>query len=307
MIWTHAEADRRGISVDRQKLEAWTDWALLNVISGLDAAPDGEADTLSQLLLSRDLQSDWFNKPPNWHSRPADPYENITKHLIKAQADEGSWVAGGQSRNPVELPTGWAIVALAERDKFMQSRFPVPESNASFHSMKLDNDKASLEAREKAIAWLRPRETKEAMDLTEGLVTRLLVERRFGSEQEVQKWLGTLLSRQNDDGGWSVNVSRNQPSDAFATGQVLYGLCLDGIENENERQAVMRGSKYLIDSQGQDGSWRVPSTAFADANADIERARTTDEVYSYWGTGWAALGLLHAISLFDEATSHSRK
>jgi hypothetical protein len=49
-----------------------------------------------------------------------------------------------------------------------------------------------------------------------------------------------------------------------------------------------------VTEQQKNGSWIVPTTAFHPP-ARPERDRKTDEVYTYWGTAWATLGLLQTL------------
>src|SRR4051812_17652943 len=51
LIWTHHEAGRRGFPIDLTKTRAWTNWALLKVVSGEDGSTPQAADTLAQVLL----------------------------------------------------------------------------------------------------------------------------------------------------------------------------------------------------------------------------------------------------------------
>ncbi len=295
LIWTHSEARRRGFEINREKLDAWTNWALLRVIAGLDDESDQGADTLSQLLLGRDASSPWFDKPSKWYGRTADPYENVTKYLRKAQTRDGYWGAGGQSSNPRELPTAWAILALASRDEFMDTRFPKREPGAPIQRSVGPNDEAVPAARGKALSWLRRQDPKKTEHLTEAIVTRLLVERKFGKAQDADDRLKALLARQNKDGGWSADVAWGRTSDAFATGQSLYALSLAGNGGEDERTAIERAVTFLVTTQEKDGSWRVPTTAFHPCEGNPARERETDAVYTYWGTAWAILGLLHTL------------
>src|SRR5262245_24287373 len=128
LIWTHNEAERRGFPVDRRKVAEWTSWALLQAVT-YDANGD---DTLSQLLLSRDMapekpdgsRRDTYSHAATWY----DPYENVLKVLLKSQTKDGRWIAGGQSGNPDAIPTAWAVLALASRDEFWNASLRGPAS-----------------------------------------------------------------------------------------------------------------------------------------------------------------------------------
>jgi len=67
-----------------------------------------------------------------------------------------------------------------------------------------------------------------------------------------------LLAAQRADGGWAGNAYL--PSDAYATGQVLYALREAGVVGA-EDPARTRAVAYLIRTQAPDGSWHVRSRA----------------------------------------------
>ena len=97
-----------------------------------------------------------------------------------------------------------------------------------------------------------------------------------------------LLEAQNEDGGWS-NLSKNSESDAFATGMTLYALSqLDQSEIE---QPVARAREFLLRSQLANGSWNVPANRIREG----DRNDSVDEVFSYWGTAWATIGLTRTL------------
>ena len=288
LIWTHKEARQRGINVDDNKLNAWTSWALLNVLAAEQNGTRQGAETLSQLLLSRDPKSALVAKPTKG-ARAAEPYENIVKDLLAGQMGEGNWPTGGQSSNPPETATGWALFALATRDPSVKA-----EGGATPDLEKLinANDEASKKAAERAKAWLKTLKEDPAKDLTEQLVVRLLVEATSGDPGRVKQRAADLTARQNSDGGWSVDPKLGQPSDAFATGMVLYALSRSG-----DKLDMANAREFLLRTQQPDGSWHVPTTAFHPLTGKPRDART-NEVYTYWGTAWAALGLL---STFPDA------
>ncbi len=82
-----------------------------------------------------------------------------------------------------------------------------------------------------------------------------------------------LLSRQNKDGGWSLN---GDGSDAFATGQAIYALKVAGFSDGDP--ALAKAISYLLSKQSPDGAWR---TAKSGQNGS-EKGETM----------WAVLGLV---------------
>jgi hypothetical protein len=314
LIWTHNEAERRGLPVDRRKVNEWTSWALLQALSFSDsivppAGDENGEDTLSQLILGRDPAPEI---PAPGTSGWYDPYENVLKHLLEVQTKDGRWVAGGQSGNPDAIPTAWAVLALAAREEFRKATGPGTAVRRSASFRFAPNDKALAKARDNALAWLESVEpgkpgaekgtiyegkpTGNPDTLNERLVLRLLVARKFGKLGNADEILKELLARQAADGGWSANPEQHQPSDAFATGQSLYALCLAGNGDEKVKAAIERARQFLVSKQEKNGSWLVPTTAF---HPPTGREKKTDPVYAYWGTAWATLGLLHTLPPAD--------
>src|SRR5262249_2598104 len=95
-----------------------------------------------------------------------------------------------------------------------------------------------------------------------------------------------LLSRQNKDGGWGQD--KDLPSDAYATGQVLYFLDLVGAKPD--RAEVRRAVSFLVAGQKDDGSW--PMTARAHPG---EKPMTNPVPITHFGSAWATLGLARCV------------
>jgi Squalene-hopene cyclase C-terminal domain len=294
LVWTHAEAKRRGLAVDERKLSEWTNWALLKVISGEDGSTSQGADTFSQLLLGRDPRAALTAKPAKWN-RTIDPYENVLKDLLKDQTANGSWEAGGQSGNPPDIPTGWALYALAAREELLKAddaTNPSKNANPGLVRIFTANNQALPKSRDRALAWYKTVKEDKARDLNEQLVVRLLVEKTYGKLERVKERIRDLAVRQNADGGWTANPALNKESDAFATGQSLYALIRSGVAVDDP--AIQKGRDFLLKAQRKDGSWEVLTPTFHPKTGK-GRDANTDAVYTYWGTAWAALGLLHTL------------
>jgi hypothetical protein len=290
LVWSHNRAKQHGVPVDAAKVDGWTSWALLSVIASEDQGLAQGADTLSQLLIGRDPAAGLTAKPARG-SRNTDPYENVLRALLKAQAADGHWTAGGQSRNPPDAPTGWALHAIALRQTWMADATTSPATGAADALKKLikANDDAIPAARDRALAFLRQTKEDPATDLTEQLVTRVLVEIGYGTPARATERVDALLARQNPDGGWSADPKLKRPSDAYATGQALYALSAAGRGRTDP--AVKRAVAFLLAKQSADGSWAVPSSAFHPGEKPTRADRTT-VIYTYWGTAWATIGLL---------------
>jgi ankyrin repeat protein len=104
-----------------------------------------------------------------------------------------------------------------------------------------------------------------------------------------------LLSEQRPEGGWAQLPTL--PSDAYATGQVLYAL------HEGGRIAVddpvyRRGVDYLLRTQLADGSWRVPTRAFPVVEFTSSGfPHGASQFISAAGTCWATMALALTVSV----------
>ena len=190
------------------------------------------------------------------------------------QLADGSWTPGSQFTGYLwTLPTAnqattmWVTLALASFDS------SDPKRSASI---------------EKALAYLRQQTPHP--DNREWLATRLLFERRFGSDEEVAKLRQQLLDARNDDGAWGWE--KGAPSDALTTGLSIYVLAK--VRAGDDSSVFRDARKWLLASQQSDGSWLTPAKNFT-ISTDPERLKVRDEIYHYWGTGWVAIGLLETL------------
>ncbi len=187
-------------------------------------------------------------------SRPATadpaPYRELAERIRARRKAEGFWEADGQlpkQRRPLDethdASTMWVLRALG--------------------SLGLEDAGAAERLRGR-----KPGETAESAAL------HLLTTPSAAALQE-------LLSRRNADGGWGWK--RGEPSDALATGQVLYVLS----HGTSGAEAARGARDFLLRTQREDGSWRVPTT---------KTGSKDDTVSTYWGTAWAVLGLLRVLT-----------
>jgi hypothetical protein len=199
----------------------------------------------------------------------------LATYLAKHQEEDGSWTTvltnlTNQRRSAREMQeaiTMWTVLALNSSKK---------------------TDAVLTAANERALSWLkevRPGQT------TESLVLLLLIRHKNGRRDQVKGLLDELLKRQNKDGGWSW--LKDQASDALATGQSLYALGLTNTLPGNH-PAPHRARGYLLKTQREDGSWLVPARQYS-AKTDVNYLKGADAVYTYWGTGWATIGLLQSL------------
>ena len=77
-----------------------------------------------------------------------------------------------------------------------------------------------------------------------------------------------------------------------ATGQALYALGLLGRDGNDPM--VSRAWEFLLRTQDKDGSWQVPQEA-------INTRRRGLNVYTFWGTAWATIGVLQTLPAADHS------
>jgi Squalene-hopene cyclase C-terminal domain len=292
LLWTHNEAKRRRFPVDAQKLESWTNWTLVNMLArGKDDG--GGLETLTQVLLGRNRDSNWRRKPPR-HNKTVDPYETLWSFLLEKQKPDGSFPSEGQRSFPEDISTSWALLALASRDsgpapldasEGLKSRGFGPALTSQLQKI----DERIPNAQERALTWLRAANPDVS---TQALTLRMLVSARFEAPERAREIRRELTARQRSDGGWACKNNGGE-SDAFATGQVLFAL--QTLGDEGDPHIAIRASSYLLDAQKPDGQWRVGSNSVHDEKVGADYRARTDDVYSYWGTAWAVIGLLHML------------
>lgn len=111
---------------------------------------------------------------------------------------------------------------------------------------------------------------------------------------------GTLLSLQNDDGGWGEETRydptqqggieyQTAESNPTQTGWALQALLFSGIDPD--REAVWDAVDYLLDTQDDDGSWEVDTV-----------------MYNFGGPGYSTEGTtqaaaLRALGLYESAVN----
>jgi len=97
-----------------------------------------------------------------------------------------------------------------------------------------------------------------------------------------------LQALQRSDGGWGQTPFL--PSDAYATGQVLYALRELGVPASD--QSLQRGVTFLTRTQRPDGSWQVKSRAMKiQPYFESGFPHAHDQWISQAGTSWAAMAL----------------
>jgi squalene-hopene/tetraprenyl-beta-curcumene cyclase len=323
LIWSHRAAQAKGIPLDAPKLGAWTEWSRQESMKrrekvrlspqGLQALREGgiPSETTEKLAafsqkfggdkeeiylreLAKLLTPDELARNRSallehatrdkgdgggldsmvqlllagvYGDGELDFVSSTRTRILELQQADGSWKPGGQllsmNRSAAEatrVTTTWAVLALADAV-----------------------DAPSKEGVARARTFLRNASPGKVL---EALAARLLLERRFG-EDAFASTLQDLLGRQNPDGGWAS--LHGAASDAFATGQVLYALSATAATAADE--AIRRGRRFLIETQGPEGSLPLAPLALTSPKRAPERLKNVEPIYRYWGSAWAAIGL----------------
>lgn len=268
-IWTHNEAQARGIAIDKVKhddLTAWTlQWCASDKSPKSNTHTGGFLGTMQQLIMGRAASP--LDKPT---------IETFTlfETVIGARQDaDGFWKEGNQivrdgaQREANEVDTMWMILGL---DSLAELGEALPAATLA----------SAAANRKRALSWLD--EGAEPRKRTDWLVLRALIDRRDGDENKSHERLTDVLKRQNTDGGWPLVAG--EASHAMVTGQVLYALSIAGPQLDAD--AIRRADQYLVDTQQADGSWNATSR---------REASKINIVTIHWATGWATIGLIRTL------------
>ena len=110
------------------------------------------------------------------------------------------------------------------------------------------------------------------------------------SAKDRQTVVKTILKDQRADGGWAQVP--NMPSDAYATGQALYALRVGGGMSVKD-PVYMKGTRFLLLTQDEDGSWFTNKRAIPANNYfDSSFPHGESQYASFNATCWATLALL---------------
>jgi Ankyrin repeats (3 copies)/Squalene-hopene cyclase C-terminal domain/Ankyrin repeat len=164
----------------------------------------------------------------------------LVHYLVLRQKTDGRWLA--EAYRPPEDGSDFMFTALAVRG--LQVYTP-------------KGRRKEIEARiSMARDWLKRAKPSETVDRVFHCLG--LHWANAGSEA-VQEAVSCLLREQREDGGWAQLPTL--PSDAYATGQVLYALHEAGGLSALD-PVFQRGVEFLLRTQLADGSWYVPTRCF---------------------------------------------
>ena len=193
----------------------------------------------------------------------------VAEEIIKKQQPDGSWEEffATLRRPPINesqtTDAVWLIMALQGETG--------PDASES--------ERAALA---KATAWLAG--TKLPRNFQDKVFKVLLAARAGKPRDELQSTIDEILAVQRADGGWSQLPEAR--SDAYATGQTLYVLALEGYSAE--RPEIKRAIDFLVATQKPDGSWPMPSRSTPDGRPGSATLLTPITCAS---SAWATLGL----------------
>lgn len=194
--------------------------------------------------------------------------------LARQQHDNGSWTFS-LPRIPMQS-SNFTMTALAVRA--LQSYGPRAQST------EID------ERIGKAKAWLLTAPKKSSDDWSMGL----LGQKWSGATLEERRaTIEAILKAQNEDGGWSPVPGA--PSDAYATGQMLYALAIAGEVGKDD-PAFAKGTEYLLRTQDDDGTWFTAKRAIPANNYfNASFPHGESQYASFNATCWATMALLETL------------
>jgi hypothetical protein len=279
-IWALGEAEQQGYAIDKKYL----------------------TETVESLLGSKDklLASRIFPNPAD----PPDPRPqgrglNMGLPFLAVAARSLPWLGEGQKQslkliadeivNKQQADGSWEWFAGLRRPPINESQ----TTDAAWIIMALEGE-ATADAAEshraalaKAIAWL---EAAKPADLHQDKALHLLLAARAGKPRDtLQTTIDELLALQRADGGWSQTVPEPK-SDAFATGQTLYGLSLVGYTAD--QPPIKRAIDFLVATQVADGSWPMISRSTPDGSPGSSKLLTPINCAA---SSWATLGLARLV------------
>lgn len=244
---------------------------------GASDAPDADKEPWVKLVdpvvAYYTLATDRVQPPPV----PAEIRARMIQHFLDKQGADGSWPTYVQQPpmlDGAETSTLYMLVALRGSDG--RSPPSVPDWT--------DRQARALDF----LAKTKP--TDEVQRKLWRLFLRKELDAsgaaRLGGSQEAET--AAVLSQQHTDGGWGQTPSL--PSDAYATGQVLYFLDAAGCTMSAD--ARDKAVAFLVKTQKPDGSWPMTSRPRT-APKNLPGSKDL-EIIGYAATAWAAMGLVSA-------------
>jgi hypothetical protein len=186
---------------------------------------------------------------------------------------EGRWRI--QARRPPLEASDVTVTATSMRALQLYA----PESSAAHQN-----------AIQSALNWLKFTDPAS----TEERTFQLLAFGWAGATKEmIEEAARRLIGEQHPDGGWPQ--LRHMPTDAYSTGQALVAL-QEAAALPASHRSIRRGVEYLLETQLEDGSWRVKtrSTPFQ-PYVESGFPHGKDQWISAAATNWATKALTLAV------------
>ncbi len=195
--------------------------------------------------------------------------DTVAMYIQSHQLLDGHWAAGPDARPPLCADMAQTVIAM----RAIQLYTPQVDKAAFAKSIHL------------AATWIgefRPRTNYDLAWRLQGLVWGAK------SKEAILKARRDLLAAQRSDGGWGDLASME--SSAFTTGLAMMALQSSGLAVSDA--AYQRGVRYLLSTQGEDGSWHVHSRAAGfQPYFDNGFPHGVDQFISSAGTGLATIAL----------------
>jgi hypothetical protein len=273
-VWAFSEAKSQGIEIKPETFAdvlSWTKERLKDIDKPRDNRPGWSMVNSPALNLAVMAQA-----IPKQDALSTEELRQIAGHLLRHQEKDGEWAwssAPAKNRPPPffesdEVATILGSIAL-------RPHLPAdPQEKSEMRG-----------AYAKAGDWLAKTKPTET---TQSFAYSLFHEVQQGkSPEQLQPSIDRLVARQNKDGGWGQ--IRDAASDAYATGQAIYFLCIAGVPREGA--AIQRGIEFLVATQKDDGSWPMIRRGHEGVTPGPFMMPIT-----YFGSAWGTMGLLRASS-----------
>jgi hypothetical protein len=234
-----------------------------------------EGGGLPDTLLYSALALAGAGEPASWNT------DLLVYYLLGKQHAEGNWRGAGASRAPIQdgdiSRTAMAVCALTV--------YGTPNLRSQVD-----------DAIARAGRWL----SAQTPVTTEDRTMQLLGLKWAATHGPIRKSrTGELVAQQRANGGWAQTPFL--PTDAYATGQVLYTLHQMGVPSSDP--VFQRGVEYLLGTQRDDGSWYVKSRAMkVQPFFESGFPHGHDQWISSAATAWATMALTFADS--DELSTN---
>jgi Squalene-hopene cyclase C-terminal domain/Prenyltransferase and squalene oxidase repeat len=279
VLWSLSEADRQGYAIDKEFVKNTAE-SLLGSLEKLrsskifpdpaappDPRPQGRGLNMGLPFLAVAARS-----LPSLSEGQKQSLKLIAEEIVKKQQPDGSWEFFATLRRPPinesqTTDAAWIVMALEGE-------------------LGPDTSESQRAALAKATAWLAA--SKLPSTLQDKVFKVLLAARAGKPRDEMKTTIDELLALQRADGGWSQIAEWE--SDAYATGQTLYVLALEGY-NADQRE-IKRAIDFLVKTQKPDGSWPMKSRSTPDGSPGSSKLLTPINCAA---ASWATLGLARLV------------